>query len=139
MIGSDPLHPRRPRHHLTRLAWVLLGLTSVAVGVIGIIVPGLPSTGFFVFAAWCFSKSSPRLEAWLLGLPVAGQLIADYRAGLGMPVRAKFIACVMIALAVGLSAGIVDAVWVAAAIVATGLIGMAWITWMVPTHTGQGR
>ena len=49
-----------------RLAWATLGLVCVGLGLIGVVVPGLPTTGFMVAAAAAFSKSSPRLEAWVL-------------------------------------------------------------------------
>ncbi len=117
-----------------RTAWIVVGLCSAAVGGIAIAIPGLPTTVFFVFAAWCFSKSSPRLEAWLLGLPGIGILVTNYRAGLGMPVQAKVTANLMITAAVVVSAFIVDKTWVAVAILATGLVGVLWVTFKVPTH-----
>ena len=45
-----------------RALWAGLGLASVGLGGLGIVVPGLPTTIFFIAAAACFSKSSPRLE-----------------------------------------------------------------------------
>ena len=61
-----------------------MGLVAVAIGSVGIIVPGLPTTVFFIMAAWCFSRSSRRLERWVLDLPRIGPLVQDYRDGLGM-------------------------------------------------------
>ena len=46
-------------------------------------------TVFFVIAAWCFSRSSPRLERWVLNLPHIGPLVHDYRAGLGIEAALK--------------------------------------------------
>ena len=74
---------------MRRLVWIPIGLVCVGIGGIGVVVPGLPSTGFFVLAAAAFARSSPRLEAWLLDLPGVGPLVRDYRAGLGMPRSAK--------------------------------------------------
>src|SRR4051812_30638426 len=87
-----------------RWLWFTLGWVAVAVGTVGIFVPGLPSTVFFIIAAWCFARSSPRFEAWLLSLPHVGPLIADHRAGLGMPRRAKQWAIAMIIVFCSLSA-----------------------------------
>jgi len=113
--------------------WFTLGWIAVAIGGIGIVVPGLPTTGFMVFAAWCFSKSSPRFEQWLLDLPGVGPLIRDYRAGLGMPKRAKVSALIMITVAVTISALVVDHWLIRSIIILAGLIGLYWVGVRVPT------
>ena len=119
---------------MIRLAWLVLGWLLVGIGGIGVIVPGLPSTGFFILAAGCFSKCSPRFEQWILDLPGVGPLVRDYRAGLGMPKRAKIQANLMMWLAIGISAGfVVDIGLVRLAIVALGLIGSYWIVVRTPT------
>ena len=88
---------------LRRLGWFALGWTAVALGVVGIVVPGLPTTGFFVLAAASFARSSPRFEQWVLDLPKVGPLVRDYRAGLGMPRRAKVMAIAMMLTACSIS------------------------------------
>lgn len=118
-----------------RGVWVVCGLGALALGTVGIIVPGLPSTVFFICAAWCFSKSSPRLERWLLNLPLVGSLVSDYRAGLGMPKKAKVMAVSSIVIACGLSVAIgVETWWVRLIIAATGAFGIWWILAKVPTR-----
>ena len=103
---TPPLAPARSR--IARGAWWIVGVLAVALGGIGVIVPGLPTTVFFIIAAWAFSKSSPRLEAWVPGLPRIGPMVHDHRNGLGMPRRAKFLATAMIVLFAGGSAWLVD-------------------------------
>lgn len=123
------------RGRIARTAWVAAGLGAVGLGGLGIIVPGLPTTVFFIVAAWCFSRSSPRLEAWVLGLPSIGPLVRDHRAGLGMPRRAKVIAVAMMWAAIALSAyALRSAPAVAAGVVALGLAGTAYLRWRVPTR-----
>ncbi len=119
---------------MARGAWFLLGWGAVALGGIGVVVPGLPTTGFMVAAAACFAKSSPRFEQWVLDLPGVGKSVADYRAGLGMPKRSKLIAITMMTVAIAISAGLlVEIMWVRLAIVAAGLVGAGYIVWRVPT------
>lgn len=72
-----------------RWLWFTGGLVCVACGAIGVVVPGWPTTVFFILAASAFARSSPRFERWVLELPKIGPLVRDYRAGLGMPRRAK--------------------------------------------------
>jgi integral membrane protein len=119
-----------------KVLWMGLGFLSVGVGVIGIVVPGLPTTVFFVIAAACFSRSSPRFEAWVLNLPTIGPMVRDYRAGLGMPKQAKVAAITSIVVVCSASAFFaVDRIWIKAAILGSGAVGVAWILWRVPTRT----
>jgi uncharacterized protein len=120
---------------VARAVWLLGGLVAVAVGSIGIVVPGLPTTVCFILAAWCFSHSSERLERWVLDLPRIGPMVRDARAGLGMPRRAKAIAIAMIVIAVGLSVTFgIDAWWLRAAVLGLGATGIGYIALRVPTR-----
>ena len=110
-----------------RLVWIPVGLLCVGLGGVGIVLPGLPSTIFFLAAAAAFSKSSPRLEAWVLDLRGVGPLIRDYRAGLGMPRRAKVIAIAMMWTAIVVSALAVDRPLVRLAVVLLGVAGTVTI------------
>lgn len=103
--------PPRQVGRLARVAWLLAGLLFVALGVIGALLPGLPTTVFMILAAACFARGSPRLEAWVLGLPGVGPMVREYRATRAMPRRAKVLAVTMMlgvggyALGWGLPAG----------------------------------
>lgn len=117
-----------------RWVWLSLGWLSVGVGTVGIVVPGLPTTVFFVMAAWCFSRSSPRFEQWVLDRPGVGPMVRDYRAGLGMPRTAKVAATASIALFSSLSAFMAFESWgPRLGILALGAFGIAWIVWHIPT------
>lgn len=114
--------------------WFLAGCLAVGLGLVGIALPVIPTTGPMVLAAYCFARSSPRAEAWVLRLPGVGPMIADFRAGLGMPRRAKIIACSMICLACTISAILTGSWWARAAIGLLGAIGVGYIAWRVPTR-----
>jgi len=118
-----------------RAGWITVGLVCVGLGGLGIVVPGLPTTVFFIAAAACFSRSSPRLEAWVLGLRGIGPMVRDHRDGLGMPRRAKVVAtaCIVGFVAVGLWLAISHPV-VIALVVFAALVGIAVIWWRVPTR-----
>ncbi len=121
------------KSRIARGAWGIVGVLAVALGGIGVIVPGLPTTVFFIIAAWAFSKSSPRLEAWVLGLPRIGPMVHDHRNGLGMPRRAKFLATAMIVLFAGGSTWLADSSVLRSAILAASAIGITYITLRVPS------
>jgi uncharacterized membrane protein YbaN (DUF454 family) len=115
--------------------WFAAGLVSVGLGGIGVLVPGLPTTVFFIVAAACFARSNPRFERWVLHLPRIGPLVRDHRAGLGMPRRAKALAVSMIVVAAGASALLaIDNGAVRASVIALGLVGVAYIVFRVPTR-----
>jgi hypothetical protein len=113
----------------------LLGFLCVAIGIIGIVVPGLPTTVFMIVAAWLFSISNPRFEKWLLGLPKIGPAIENFRNGLGMPFKAKFFAITSIVVFTSLATILLlKNLLVNALIIAVAVIGVWYITFQVPTR-----
>ena len=115
--------------------WFTAGLLSVGIGGVGVVVPGLPTTVFFIVAAACFSRSNKRFEQWVLDLPRIGQLVRDHRDGLGMPRRAKVMAVTMI-LVVATASGVlaIGNRAVGAGVVALGVVGALYVTFRVPTR-----
>ncbi|MEO5838000.1 MAG: YbaN family protein [Acidimicrobiales bacterium] len=123
------------RNRVVRGVWFIAGWLAVGVGAVGIVVPGLPTTVFFIIAAWCFGKSSPRFERWVLDLPRIGPMVRSYREGLGMPRRAKVAALTMMWIAIAISAVFLrDRLAIVVVVIALGLIGSAYIVWRVPTR-----
>ncbi len=118
-----------------RLPWLVAGFICVALGGIGVVVPGLPTTVFFIGAAGCFARSSTRLERWVLDLPGIGPAVKDYREGLGMPRMAKVFAVVSITLfcSLALMIGLRHPA-ARAAVLTAGVCGIAVVTLYVPTR-----
>ncbi len=132
---TEPAPAPSVRSGLSRVVWLGVGMVAVALGGIGIVVPGLPTTVFFIVAASCFARSSPRFERWVLDLPRIGPLVRDHRAGLGMPRRVKVVALSMMWGAILLSGiGLRQRPLVVCGVVALGLVGTAYILWRVPTR-----
>jgi len=124
---ESSLNPLRP-------LWLLLGFFFVALGFIGAAVPGMPSTVFFVLAAYFFSRSSRRFLNWLLSLPKVGPLVRDYRSGLGMPRKAKIIAlCMLSFFALTSAIFLIPVLWVKAAVMGLGVVGFWFIHSRIPT------
>ena len=113
----------------------LLGFTCVAIGIIGIVVPGLPTTVFMIIAAWLFSISNPRFEKWLLNLPKIGPAIQNFRNGLGMPIKAKFFAVSSIFIFTTVATILLIAnLPLKVSIIFVAVIGIWYITSRVPTR-----
>lgn len=77
--------------------WLLFGFgwLNVGLGLIGIIVPGMPTTVFLIAAAWAFSKSSERFRLWLWNHPRLGPSVRDWHEHRVIPYKAKIMASVM--------------------------------------------
>lgn len=84
---------------IKRIGYLSLGLLSLATGLIGLVVPLLPTTVFILIAAWAFARSSSRLHDRLLAHPRFGPLIAAWQRHRAIPRRAKGLA--LTALAAG--------------------------------------
>ncbi|KPQ07402.1 MAG: hypothetical protein HLUCCA12_06190 [Rhodobacteraceae bacterium HLUCCA12] len=86
-----------------RVFWGSLGGLSVGLGAAGVVLPLLPTTPFMLLAAYCFARSSPALEAWLVEHPRFGPAISDWRAHRAISRRAKIMAIGAITLTFALS------------------------------------
>jgi uncharacterized membrane protein YbaN (DUF454 family) len=90
--SPDPA-PKPAGRRLARGVWLALGLTCVALGFIGAVVPLMPTTVFLILAVACFARSSPRLETWLLDHPRFGPTLRAWRQERAIPRPAKIMAC----------------------------------------------
>ena len=114
---------------LARAGWLAGGLVGVGLGGVGIVVPGLPTTVFFIVAAWCFSHSSTRMEQWVLHLPKIGPLVRGYRAGDRMPRKAKAWAIGSIVVFAGAAVLFaIDALAVRLVVLAIAAVGIVVVT-----------
>lgn len=86
------------RNRWLRGLFMVFGFLSLGLGVVGAVLPGIPTTAPILLAAYFFSRSSERFDSWLLNHKVFGPLVRDWRAGLGFSARAKMISLVAIAI-----------------------------------------
>lgn len=77
---------------------MVLGFVCTAIGIAGLILPGLPGTVFLLIAVWAFSRSSERFHVWLYEHPRFGRTVRDWHAHRVIPVRAKVAAVSMMIL-----------------------------------------
>ncbi|MCU1725757.1 YbaN family protein [Pseudomonas sp. 7P_10.2_Bac1] len=99
------------RSRLLRYVLFAIGWLSVALGVLGIFLPVLPTTPFLLLAAACFARSSPRFYHWLVEHPRLGPWIRDYLDGNGIPLKAKVYAIGLMWLSIGVSCYLVPLPW----------------------------
>lgn len=76
---------------LYRYFYLISGFLLVAIGVIGIFLPVLPTTIFLILASACFVKSSPKANEWLRNHKLLGMYIKNYQDKTGLTIRAKIL------------------------------------------------
>lgn len=91
----------RPQHRVARGLWLTAGFFFVALGLIGALLPLMPTTIFLIFAAGCFARSSPRFEAWLLDHRHFGPPLRAWREHKAISRQGKVAACSGMALGYG--------------------------------------
>lgn len=72
-----------------KLLYILLGFASVALGLIGVVVPGLPTTPFLLLALYCFGKGSMRLQRWFMQTQVYQKYLKSYDQSRAMTLKQK--------------------------------------------------
>ena len=86
------------RKAAARLLWRALAVLSVALAVIGAVLPVLPTVPFLILAAWAGGKGWPALETWLMNHAHFGPHIRRWRERGAVPRRAKWLATIMMTL-----------------------------------------
>ena len=75
-----------------RMLWRVAGAIALALGILGVPLPLLPTTPFLLLAAFCFSRGSERLHDWLVTHPRLGPPIHQWREHGAISRRAKALA-----------------------------------------------
>ena len=120
---------RRP----LRILLLAAGTLSVALAVLGVFLPLLPTTPLLLLAAWCYARSSERLYRRLLGNRWLGPYIRNYRDGRGMTVRAKISTLAVLWLAIGVTVGFAAPMWWARLLLVGIATGVSLYLFRLPT------
>ena len=88
---------------LKRQLLIITGTVSVAIGMIGIFIPILPTTPFLLLAAACYLRSSPRFYRWLMHNRWFGTYIRNYTEGRGIPLKVKLFTLLLLWATIGIS------------------------------------
>lgn len=118
---------RLQRNPLVRYVLLAIGWLSVALGVIGIFLPVLPTTPFLLLAAACFMRSSTRFYLWLVNHRQLGPWIVDYLEGQGIPLKGKVYAISLMWLSIGLSCYLVPLFWARAFMLTSAVLVSLYI------------
>jgi len=126
-----------PPPGLSRLQRVLLtaaGLLALFLGVLGIVLPGLPTTPFILLSAACLARSSPRLHQKLVTNRHLGPLVRDWEANRSLPLKIKCLSTSIMGGMVALSAWqFAGRPGLQALVLALGVVGFM-VVWRIPTR-----
>lgn len=117
---------------MRNVLYIAVGILSVILGIIGIFIPGLPTTPFLLLSSWLFYKSSGRLHNWL-HRSVLGKYIRRYEERRGMTRGAKFISIACMWTMICISAfGMIENGSIRLLLLVLGAIGTTIVLFVVP-------
>lgn len=142
MAYSFPKSPSLPptlfmQNKAKKYFLICSGWLAILLGVIGIVLPLLPTTPFILLAAGCFAKSSPKFHQWLIKHPFFGPLINSYKGDRCIPQDVKIKAIIFIWITLSLSIFLLDITWLRIIIFLLGIVltTMLWRTPNPPKRT----
>lgn len=112
--------------------YIAIGILAVLLGAIGVFVPGLPTTPLVLLASWCFYRSSPRMQAWLLS-SFLGKYILDYTVRGGITTRKRIYIILLMTIMVAISTIFFIHTFIVRVIVwLAGFVGCVVVAFFVP-------
>lgn len=75
--------------NLKQIIYVIIGCLSLAAGAVGAVLPLLPTVPFLMLAAFCFARSSERLNNWFINTKLYKNNLETYVQGRGMTRQTK--------------------------------------------------
>jgi len=92
-----------PVRGIRRLIYLALALLFLVLGLIGIVLPGLPTTPFLLFMSYFLIRTSPQLHDQIIRWPLVGKPIREWEEKRGVRPHIKILACLMVAILVTIS------------------------------------
>lgn len=120
---------------LSTIAWRALALISLLLGLLGVLLPGLPTVPFVLLSAFAAGKGWPAFERWLLQHPRLGPPILAWRQHGVVPRRAKWLASCMMGLSLVVLWFSAAPLWLQGAVTVLLLLVAAWLWQRPELHT----
>ena len=122
------------KNHLIRVLYIVGGSIALGLSILGLFVPGLPSTPFALLSAALYAKSSPKLYQWILNNKILGPKILNYKRRKGMTRKGKLgVLALMTTMVFFSSFVVVRNIPLRFTILGLGLVGCVVVWFFVPT------
>lgn len=124
---------------MRKFIYITVGILSIILGIVGIFIPGLPTTPFLLLSSWLFYKSSRRLHDALHRSKWLGDYIRRYESRQGISLRSKLFSIGCMWTMITISAfGVFENVNARLLLLFLGFIGTGSVLLIVPTYkTGK--
>ena len=133
-ISESELHPSL----LVRVVLWTIGSIALLLGIIGIFLPGLPTTPFVLVAAACYARASETFYRRLIENPTVGPLIVEWRRHRSIPYRIKWVAITLMSLTICVSIWTLSAQpWLQVLLACIGIATAFWL-WRIPSRDHRG-
>ena len=114
---------------------VAAGSVCLALAVLGVFLPLLPTTPFLLLASACYVRSSERLHGWLMGNRMLGPYIRNFKERRGIPLRARVTTVILLWLPLAYSIYRLDLLWLELLL---GLMGVTWSVLILRMRSARG-
>jgi len=119
---------------MIKIIYIALGSLFVLLGVIGIVIPGLPTTPFMLLAAWFYIRSSDKLYNKLINNKFLGKYISQYQKNKAIPLATKIYSILIMWLMIALSVFIfININLIKVVVVLIGIIGTIVMGFVIKT------
>jgi hypothetical protein len=125
---------RAQHSRLVRVACAVVGTVALGLGLVGLVIPVLPTTPFLLLAAACYARASERLYTWLIGQRALGPIVTQWRQSRSVQPGVKTRALIMVVITFGASLLLVDSLLLRLVLVITAVILLAFLA-RIPTRS----
>lgn len=132
-ITASRILKRQDEHEISmslttkNLILIIIGWISIGLGVIGVVLPLLPTTPFILLAASCFAKSSPRVHFWLVNHAFFGPIIKNFSHNQAIPRDICIRVMIFICCTLGISMIAINQLWATIMLSILGFIFCAYL------------
>lgn len=134
VISEEEVRLEIKKNRIVRALYMLGGSISLFLGVLGVFIPGLPTTPFILLSAALYAKSSEKLYNWLLANKYLGPRIKNYQRQKGVTLKGKYkIIALMWTMVLISSFLVIKIMIVRIVIITSGVIGAIVVRFIVPT------
>lgn len=115
---------------LRKILYISVGSICLVLGMIGLFLPVLPTTPFWLLTAYLYTKSSPRLYRKVMEIPVFGKCIRNYKEYKALPIKVKIISLSTLWLTISLSIYLIGNIYIAFFLIITAIC----VTWHILSY-----